>query len=432
MLAALPPPDDSAADVEGALLGALLEHPRSLIDVSQIVRPSDFGRPDWGRVYAVMVASMATGQLPDQIETPLALQRAKVGGELITDLMCQADGRHYRGDPVRYARRVREASLVRQARQVLLSGWEEIQTSEDPTLAAQGVALDLMMLGGDSERPSQTPETLVDQSLEALLARSEGDTQGLSTGLEDLDRLLMLEAGRLYVVAARPGMGKSAFCGHFVRCSPGARWGIVSLEMSGREWTDRLICAEGCIDMLRYSQGSVTATEVDRLAAVAERVRRWHYRIDERSGLTWPQVAAKARQWHAMGQLDALIVDYLQLLGKRDRRLSTYDHVTEVSQGAKALARDLQIPVVLLSQLNRDAEKRPDKRPVPSDLRDSGSIEQDADVILMLYRDAVYDRDADPHDAEILVRKNRGGPCGMVPARWDGQWVRFSSSGGAS
>lgn len=423
----LPLADQSHADAaERGLLGALLSHPRSLVEVAQRVQPADFASHDRGAIYAVMLSEMASGRLPDQIETPLALARAKVGATVIGDLLTWNNGAHYAADAVRYAAQVRTQSLVRQARLALVEGWAEIQEAEDPLLAAQGVALDLMMLGGDGERPSQEASALVDQSLQELWTRTEGGTRGLSTGLGDLDRIIMLEPGRLYIVAARPGMGKSALCGHFVRCSPGARWGIISLEMSGREWTDRLICASGPIDLRRYGAGELTEVEIDRLATVTDRVRGWAYQIDDRSGLTWPQVAARARQWHAMGRLDALIVDYLQLLGKRDRRMSTYDHVTEVSQAAKALSRDLGIPVVLLSQLNRDVEKRPDKRPVPSDLRDSGSIEQDADVILMLYREAVYNEAADPHDAEVLVRKNRGGPCGVVSVRWDGQWVRFS------
>ncbi|MEE9546928.1 MAG: DnaB-like helicase C-terminal domain-containing protein, partial [Hyphomicrobium sp.] len=228
-----------------------------------------------------------------------------------------------------------------------------------------------------------------------------------------------------------PGMGKSALAMQIVQAAElggdRSNWGVISLEMSTAELTGRLICREARADTKHFADGTVNATVWQRCIRAAEQVKGYPVRIDDRSGLTWAQIAGKARKWSLLHGLQGLVIDYAQLIRKRDPRMSNNDHVTEVSQGAKALAKSLDVPVLLLSQLNRQCEQRQDKRPMCSDLRDSGSLEQDADVVLMLYREDVYRPvdEANDNTAEVIIRKHRGGPCGTIRLNWSGYCARF-------
>lgn len=411
---------------EAALIGGVFAHPDELADVAQVVRVEDMHWDLHRRIWACLLRRLAAGHLPDSVDTIEALHRAGVPVGEVMDLIDRNVV-----SPLPYARTVRTHAMVRRAKLAALQGLEDIDSWEDPAAAIEGLAYALMDAAHEVEtHPDLTAPELVDASLDAYreraAARVDGRAVGISTGLAAVDRYLRFESGRFYVIAARPGMGKSALAGHMIRADRGRhRWGVISLEMPAREWMDRLLCAEACVDAHAYGHGWCSSADSRALAAAAPDVRRLHLRIADRGGMPWSQIVARARLWHSLAELDALVIDHMQIIGKDDRRASTYDHLTAVSGACKALAKDLRIPVILLSQLNRQVEQRSDKRPTMSDLRETGAIEQDADAVLMLYRDRVYREDADPYECEVLIRKNRQGPLGTALVRFDARCVRF-------
>lgn len=418
---------------EAALIGGVFAHPEALPEVASVVRVDDL----WGelhrRIWGVLLRRLSAGHLPDQVDTIEALHRAGVPVGEVMDLIDRNVV-----SPLPYARTVRTHAMVRRAKVAVLRGLEDIDSWEDPAAAIQGLAYALMDTAHEVEtHPDLTAPELVDASLaayrERAAARAQGQAGGISTGLASLDRYVRLEPGRFYVIAARPGMGKSALAGHMIRADRGRhRWGVISLEMPGREWMDRLLCAEACVDVHAYGQGWCSNADNRALALAAPELQRLHVRIADRGGMPWSQIVARARLWHSLVELDALVIDHMQIIGRDDHRMTTYEHLTSVSGQCKALAKDLRIPVILLSQLNRQVEQRQDKRPIMSDLRETGAIEQDADAVLMLYRERVYREDADPYACEIHVRKNRQGPTGHVTVRFEARHTRFDdwSQGG--
>ena len=425
------PPSRSIAtehhvEAERALIGGVFAYPDELAEIAQTVRPSDLWHDLHRRVWQVLLRRLAAGHQPDMVDTIEAMHRA---GVELGPLMEIID--RYSTSPRPYARSVRVHAMVRRAKLAAIEGLERIDREEDPHAAIEGLAYALMDTAHEVEsHPDLTAPDLVDASLaaydERVAARESGRDVGISTGLRALDRLVRLEPGRFYVLAARPGMGKSALAGHMIRADRGQhRWGVVSLEMSGREWMDRLLCAEACVDVHTYGLGWCSSTDDRALVDAAQVLRDLHVRIADRGGMPWSQIVARARLWHSLVELDALVIDHMQIIGRDDHRMSTYDHLTSVSGQCKALAKDLRIPVILLSQLNRQVEQRQDKRPTMSDLRETGAIEQDADAVLMLYRERVYRDDADPYECEIHVRKNRQGPTGHVTVRFEARYTRF-------
>ena len=256
---------------------------------------------------------------------------------------------------------------------------------------------------------------------------------GLTTGLTDLDaKLCGWQAGQLIVLAARPAMGKTALALQFVRaaCAAGREVGMFSLEMGAEELGERMVCADGRVDAGHARSGYVTADDMHRLGRSAENLHAWRVQIDDGATQTIGAMRSKARALKlANPGLSLVVVDYLQLAsgeGKRDTNREAI--VSEISRGLKVLAKDLGVPVIALSQLNRSLEARKDKRPMLSDLRESGAIEQDADVVLFLYRDEVYNEDTDQKGtAEIIIGKHRAGEIGMVRTAFSGRFLRFDN-----
>lgn len=258
--------------------------------------------------------------------------------------------------------------------------------------------------------------------------QNKGGIIGLPTGFSELDGMLSgLVEGRLYVVAARPGMGKTSYVMQ-VAINCGAPAYVFSLEMPEEDIADRTLIQEGRIDGMRFAHGALTTAEWCRINPAAGRLAELPIHIDDSSAVTMAELRAKLRRWKAKHPGRGLVVvDYLQLLtSSRERRQSREEEVAQFSRGLKELAKELKVPIIALAQLNRDLEKRADKRPMKSDLRESGAIEQDADVILFLYRDEVYDKESpDKGIAEVIVGKNRFGPEGTAKLRFLAASMRF-------
>jgi replicative DNA helicase len=272
------------------------------------------------------------------------------------------------------------------------------------------------------------------------MSKNPNDITGVPTGFVDLDRMTSgMQAGDLIVLAARPSMGKTALAINIaenVALKEGLPVAVFSMEMGASQLAIRIVGSIGRIDQGRLRTGKLHDDEWPRLAEAVERLRTVSLSIDETPGLTPSELRASARRLsRTCGKLGLVVVDYLQLMsgssgGDGDNRAT---ELGEISRGLKMLAKELQCPVIALSQLNRGVEQRTDKRPMMSDLRESGAIEQDADVIMFIYRDDYYNKDSkDPGVAEIIIGKQRNGPTGTVKLTFLKPITKFESYAGGS
>ena len=255
----------------------------------------------------------------------------------------------------------------------------------------------------------------------------------MPTGFADIDtKTSGLQPGDLVIVAGRPSMGKTSFAlnvGEHVAIDQGMPVAVFSMEMGASQLALRMLSSVGRLDQQRLRTGRLLDEDWPRLTTAIQKMHEAPLYIDETPALTAIDLRARARRLaRTCGKLGLIIVDYLQLMSASGQGENRATEISEISRGLKALAKELAVPVVALSQLNRTVEQRTDKRPVMSDLRESGAIEQDADVILFIYRDEVYNPDTnDKNVAEIIIGKQRNGPIGRVNLRFDGQFTKFEN-----
>ena len=348
----------------------------------------------------------------------------------------------------RYAEIVRERSILRK----LVSASDEISTSAFNT-GGQEVAkiLDIaeqkiFAIGEEGSRMKQGfqgMESLVVQLLDRVVEMSENpnDITGVPTGFYDLDRMLSgMQAGDLIILAARPSMGKTALAvniAEHVALNEGLPVAVFSMEMGASQLAVRIVGSIGRIDQGNLRTGKLKDDEWPRLTEAIEKLRNVSLHIDETPGLTVSELRANARRLSRQcGKLGLIVVDYLQLMSVSSSMDSENraTAVGEISRGLKMLAKELQCPVIALSQLSRGVESRTDKRPMMSDLRESGAIEQDADVIMFIYRDDYYNKESkEPNVTEIIIAKQRNGPTGTTKLFFQKAQTRFESlAGGGS
>ncbi len=281
-------------------------------------------------------------------------------------------------------------------------------------------------------------DTLVMSSMERLVAASEhgSEVTGLPTGFEDLDRLTGgFRPANLVVVAARPSMGKTALAlcmAEHVALAEDKTVAIFSLEMSGEELTQRMLCSVAMVDASRMRSGRLSADDWPRVSQAADRLSKAPIFIDDSEGMTVTEMRTKARRLKARHGLGLIVVDYIQLMegapNLRRRDENRVQELSAISRGLKMMARDLEVPIIVVSQLNRSPDARTDKRPMLSDLRESGAIEQDADMVLLIYRDDYYEPDSESKGiAEVNVAKHRNGPTDRVKLAFMGTYAKFAS-----
>jgi replicative DNA helicase len=261
------------------------------------------------------------------------------------------------------------------------------------------------------------------------LADKKGEIIGVPTGFIDLDKMTSgMQKSDLIILAARPSMGKTAFALCVARNAAikGYKVAIFSLEMGKMQLSQRLLSMEAGVDANRLRTGRLESNDWMKMSAVMDRLSEADIRIDDTPGMTVMGIKNKCRRMKAEAGLDLVVIDYLQLMSADGRAESRQQEVSNLSRNLKQLARELDCPVLVLSQLSRAVESRSDHRPQLADLRESGSIEQDADVVLFLYRDEVYDKETDrPGECEVHVSKQRNGPIGVVDVLWQGRYTRF-------
>lgn len=435
--ASIPVPPQSL-DAEESVLGAMMLSERAIASVSEIVSDTDFYRESHGRIYRAALALWAKGEPVDAITLTDELER---GGELE-----QAGGRARihelaaivpaSGNASHYARIVHESAtlraLIRAGGDIARLGWEGVGEPVELVDQAEQIIFELGRNRDVSEAAYLSE--LLKESFQRLahLYESGEELTGISSGFRDLDKLLLgLQPATLVVVAARPSVGKSAFalalCAHaaLVDERPVA---LFTLEMSRQEVVQRLIAAEAKVELQRIRSGRLTADDWSRVTLACDRLSKAPLIVDDNSLPTALEIRAKARRLKAKHPDLALVcVDYLQLLTPGVQAENRVQEVAQITRSLKLLARDLELPVIALSQLSRAVEQRHDKRPLLSDLRESGTIEQDSDVVIFLYRDELVVKETEePGVAEVIVAKHRNGPTATIRLAFLKRYARFA------
>jgi len=435
----LPP---QAIESEMALLGSMLLDPVVIGDVIQIVRSAeDFYRPAHASIYAVLVESYDRHNAGDIAMVHQALRdkgllEAVGGSEYLIDL---AESVPAAVNAPHYARVVAEKAVVRR----LINAAGEIlrkahAAGDDVRALLDEAERAIFEIAQHSQRSESQPlpELLV-QAMEAIESRlEEGAITGLRTGFRGLDELTSgFQSGDMIILAARPSMGKTAFALNVAEnvALLGKAVGIFSLEMGRQQLAQRLLCSRSEVDSQRLRRNFINKEEFGALLQAMDELSQAPIHIDDTPGLSILELRAKARRMASKHELGLVVIDYLQLMSGPSRE-GRQQEVAEISRGVKALARELDVPVMCLSQLNRAAEHREDKRPRLSDLRESGSIEQDADVVMMLHREDYYrqhQEDYEPSNvAELIIAKQRNGPTDTVKLTWVGSSTKFKDFSG--
>ncbi len=431
-------------EAESSVLGGLLLDNAAWDRVSDLIQGSDFYRFEHRMVFVAIGALINLSRPADVItvfEQLLGQGKAEeIGGLAYLNALAQYVPSA--GNIRRYAEIVRERAILRK----LVSASDEIATNAfNPKGRPVAAILDeaeqkIFNIGEEGARTKQgfqSMDTLVVALLDRVqeMADNPNDVTGVPTGFYDLDRLTAgFQAGDLIVLAARPSMGKTALAiniAEHVALNEGLPVAVFSMEMGASQLAVRVVGSIGRIDQSHLRTGKLTDEEWPRLTEAIEKLRTISLHIDETAGLTSSELRANARRLSRQcGKLGLIVVDYLQLMsGSSGEGENRATELGEISRGLKMLAKELQCPVLALSQLNRSVETRPDKRPMMSDLRESGAIEQDADIIMFIYRDEYYTKDAckEPGVAEILIAKQRNGPTGMVKLAFLKPITKFES-----
>jgi replicative DNA helicase len=434
-------------DAERALLGAILLENNAIYEVADLITPEDFYREVNQSLFRSYLALSEEKQPIDMTTLRNKLSNDKAfegaGGavylsEVLQDVPTAANVRHY-------ARIVKEKSIIRRlistAQDIARDGLGEVEQVEDFVAEAERrifeVAQDKM------RQPFRPIRELLKETFSAiekryelrrLMRRDEVFVTGVSTGFEGLDRLTAgFQKGDLIILAARPSMGKTALSLNFAQNAAlrkGAGVLVCSLEMGATQLVERLIASEARIKAGMIRVGDLTPDDFSKLMTTAARVQKAPLYIDDTAALSVTEVRAKARRLAAEQPLGMIMIDYLQLMRGRPSaaKEGREREISDISRGLKALAKELEVPVIALSQLNRSLESRADKRPQLSDLRESGAIEQDADLIMFIYRDEYYNKDtADQGIAEVIIAKQRNGPTDTVRLKFFGEYTRFDN-----
>ena len=438
-------------EAESSVLGGLLLDNTAWDRMGDLLTDNDFYRHEHKLIFAA-IYTLINGSKPADIITvyeQLQNQGKAEGMGGLGYLNSLAQYVPSASNIRRYAEIVRERSILRK----LVTASDEIATN---AFNPQGRPVERILdeaeqkifnIGEEGSRMKQgfqSMDTLVVDLMDRVqeMADNPNDITGVPTGFYDLDRMTSgLQAGDLVVLAARPSMGKTAFAiniAEHVALNEGLPVAVFSMEMGAAQLAVRVVGSIGRIDQGHLRTGKLSDEEWPRLTDAIERLRTVSLHIDETAGLTSSELRANARRLaRKCGKLGLIVVDYLQLMtgssgGDGENRAT---ELGEISRGLKMLAKELQCPVIALSQLNRGVEQRTDKRPMMSDLRESGAIEQDADIIMFIYRDDYYNKDSkDPGVAEIIIGKQRNGPTGAVRLTFLKPLTRFESlaSGGGS
>ena len=430
----------SNVDAERAILGAILLNDECYHSISEILIPTDFYMPAHKAIYQAIVTLAGSNQRVDMITLQHQLEAQKemgVAGGVIYLVGLQEDIPAV-GLIEQHAQIVKSKSTLR----TLINSSVGIitncynQSDKDIETIIDEAERTIFEV---SSRTSNKDFVQLDiwlrktfQHLSSIKSSAKGVT-GVTSSFEQLDNMTSgFQKGDLIILAARPSMGKTAFSLNLAVNAAKNKMsvGFFSLEMSAEQLTLRLLSTESGIDHQKIRNATISSEEWIELTHVAADLAQMKFYIDDTAGISIMELRAKARKLKAKGELDMLIVDYLQLLHSNKKHENRHQEVSEISRALKGLAKELELPIIALSQLSRAVDSRMDKRPMLSDLRESGAIEQDADVIMFMYRDIVYNTETEnPASAELIIGKQRNGPTGTVPLQFIRELTKFESAG---
>lgn len=424
---------------EKSLLGCLLIDGFAMDEINDLkIEKEDFYHPQYGLIFDA-IADLQRSQKPiDYVSVCAKLTDMghidSIGGQstvlgLIEDQASAANIYHY-GKLIKDKSILRK--IIRTASRVVDQGKNFVGVVPD---FIQEVESNFFKLTSQSKTGGlRKIKGFLMENLKELgrVDRKKGEISGLPSGFQDLDKRLMgMQPGQLIVLAARPAMGKTSFALSLVTnaCkSTGLPVAFFSLEMLAPELSMRILSAEAGIDSQRLRTKNYLESDLRQITTAVQNLSELPIHIDDSSGQTLLTIRSQCRKIKAESGLGLVIIDYLQLMQSHTKNPSREQQISEISRGLKDLAKELECPIIALSQLNRAVEARPDKRPLVSDLRESGSIEQDADIVMLIYRDEVYNKETkDKGIAEIIVGKNRAGEPGTTKLAWIGSQTKFAN-----
>ena len=432
------PPHDMNAERSG--IGSMLMDRDAISEVSAILTKEDFYNTQYGIIFDAMVDLYNEGKPVDEIILGEKLREkgapediCSLGflGEILANVPTAAFAKDYAGivkDKAYLRRLIKLADSISARSYEGLEGVDRIMESAESDM----FALMQKRTGSTDFQPIKNIVVDVIGEIEAA-SQTKGKINGLRTGFTDLDNMLTgLHGGELLLVAARPSMGKTAFVlniAHHVAIREEIPVVVFSLEMSREQLVTRLLAVDSMVEARSLKTGDISDNDWTKIIKSADDLAGVNVFIDDNSSITMAELRTKCRKLKQTEGIGLIIIDYLQLMSSNGKVESRQLFISEVSRSLKALARELNVPVIALSQLNRAVDSRPDHRPVLADLRESGAIEQDADVVMFIYRDDYYNPDTTekPGVAEIIVAKQRNGATGPVELAWLSKYTKFAN-----
>ncbi|MDO5746649.1 MAG: replicative DNA helicase [Actinomycetaceae bacterium] len=430
------PPHDLQA--EQAVLGAMMMSKDAIADVTMEIRDTDYYRPAHETIHNAVIDLYGKGEPADALTVAHFLEMSgeleRIGGapylhSIIASVPTAANAGYY-------ARIVKETA---QLRRLVEAGTRIVQLG----YAAQGGDVDALVNAAQTEIFTLTQRNesedyaiigdLIDEAISEMEAiqQDNGKLQGVPTGFTDLDNVTHgLHGGQMIIVAARPAMGKSTFALDVCRAASvkhSETSVIFSLEMSRQEIVMRMLSAEASVPLSKMRGGRMDSVEWTRVAKAAAAIDEAPLFIDDSPNMSLTEIRSKCRRLKQQHNLRLVVVDYLQLMSSGKRVESRQQEVSEFSRALKLLAKELDVPVIAVAQLNRGPEQRTDHKPMLSDLRESGSLEQDADVVLLLNRPSAYNEEDRPGEADVIIAKHRNGPTATIALSFLGHYARFAN-----
>ena len=426
-------------EAERAVIGAMMLNADAIMVCSELLTSDEFYQQQYGIIFDALVEMYKDGVGADLVTLQNKLREKEVTpelysveylGELLASVPTSANVKFY-------AEIVHEKAvlrrLIRVSEQVTKDCYMDSQPLEDILEDTEKSVFDVIQRGGSEFEPIRDVVLRTLDSIEKA-AKQKGNITGLETGFRDLDaKTAGLQKSDLILIAARPAMGKTAFVlniAEYVALHSNSTIALFSLEMSKEQLVKRMLAMNSMVDSQKIRTGDLEDDDWDKLVGSVRKIGNSNLVIDDTSGITASELRSKCRKLKIEQGLDLVIIDYLQLMtgaGKR-KSDSRQQEISDISRSLKVMARELNVPVIALSQLSRAVESRPDKRPMLSDLRESGAIEQDADIVMFIYRDEYYNPDSEKKGvAEVIVAKQRSGPTGPVELAWLSQYTKFGN-----
>lgn len=425
-------------DAEIAVIGSALTNPHSVAESAEIVRPDDFYFPQNREIYSAILELFNENEAIDFITVSNRLSQNDkldaVGGiEYLRNAATNVPTtRHvtYYSNIIRDKATLR--ALIQRSNAIADLAYSETDKVERVVDQAEQLIFDV---SASRDKGDILPMSEIFLgSYQEIVENSMNDSgiTGIDTGFSELNRRTGgFHGGELIIIAGRPGMGKSSFAvniAEHISISNQKTVAVFNLEMPKEQIVNRIICSQALVNLSKIRTGEMTGEDWEKIGAIVDRIATAPMYIDDTASITVSEIRAKCRRLKQTKNLQLIVIDYLQLMQSSGRADSRQQEIAEISRSLKVLAKELNIPVIALSQLSRASESRSDKRPMLSDLRESGQIEQDADLIMFLYRDDYYNKDTDEKNlAECSIAKNRNGEPGTFKLGWRGEYTKFSN-----